>query len=120
MNWGVNAYVEWHKVRLESAYEEVVDRADLMKLGKLVKKDLEGAMCYFVPEVTRAKGEGLYPGKTLYEMCVLIQKYLNVNKLNWKLVEGDEFRDLRVVLGQCYARKSSTQYWNGTQTSTVH
>ena len=44
------------------------------------------------------KGEGLYPGRTLYQMVTAIQRYLVVNKLNWNLVYGPKFGDLKVVL----------------------
>ena len=35
---------------------------------------------------------------TLYQMCTSIQKYLNVNKIPWKILEGPKFEDLRNVL----------------------
>ena len=44
------------------------------------------------------KGEGLYPGCTLYQMIAVIQKDLVVNKIYWRLVEGTEFSDLKIVL----------------------
>ena len=31
-------------------------------------------------------------------MCVAVQKYLNINDLKWKLVDGVDFQQLRVVL----------------------
>ena len=31
-------------------------------------------------------------------MCEAIQKHLTVNKINWKLVHGGKFNDLRTVL----------------------
>ena len=46
--------------------------------------------------MTRKKGEGLFPGKTLYQMVAAIQKHLNVNKIQWKLV--DDCEDLKTVL----------------------
>ena len=55
-------------------------------------------MIRFIPEVTKVNGEGLYPGKTLYQLCTSIQKYLNINKIPWKLVKGSEFSDLQTVL----------------------
>ena len=55
-------------------------------------------MCYFIPEMTKSKGEGLYPGRTLYQLCMAIQKYLNYNKVPWKIIEGREFDDVRTVL----------------------
>ena len=69
-----------------------------MNLESLTKENLQHSLCRFVPEVTKRKGDGLYPGKTLYQMIVAIQKYLWINKLKWKLVEGAEFDDLKTVL----------------------
>ena len=62
---------------------------------ELIKENLEHALCRFIPEVTKVKGDGPYQGKTLYQMIVAI---LNINKLNWKLIDGNEFQNLRVVL----------------------
>ena len=72
--------------------------ADLDDLPNLKLENFRHAMCFFIPEVTKSKGEGLYPGKTLYQMCMAIQKYLNVNKIPWKVVEGPEFEDVKTVL----------------------
>ena len=98
INWAVNAYNEWHDAKLNSCYEEVVFHVNLSDLDNLTKENLEGSMCFFISEVVKSKGDGLYPGKTLYEMCIAMQKYLQINKINWKLVEGDDFQDLGIVL----------------------
>ena len=81
MSWGVNAYNEWHKVRLSKEYNENIFNANLEQLGSFTKCELKELLCYFIPEVTKSKGHGDYPSKTLYEMIVSIQKYLNVNKI---------------------------------------
>ena len=97
MIWGVNAYFEW----LRHNYNAVIAKANLLDLDNLEKLAFEEAMCYFIPEVMKSKGEGLYPGKMLYEMCIMcicIQKYLNVNRVDWKIVESDQFLNLRTVL----------------------
>ena len=99
MYWGVNAFNEWRDNRLKTFnYDYPIYMSDLNKLEQLEKSNFEYAMVRFIPEVTKSKGEGLYPGKTLYQMCVSIQKYLNINKINWKLVKGDGFQELKVVL----------------------
>ena len=101
VNWGVNAYNERRNFRLLTfQYDVGIYYADLNNLQELTKENLSHALCRFIPEVTRKKGEGLYPGRTLYQMIVAIQKHLSVNKLNWKLLEtGDSvFSDVHVVL----------------------
>ena len=51
-----------------------------------------------IPEVTKRQSNDLYPGATLYQLCVSIQKHLNVNRIPWKIVEGYEFIDVKTVL----------------------
>ena len=101
VNWGVNAYNEWRNYRLHTFnYNVAIYYADLNHLESLTKDNLNSALCRFIPEVTKQKGDGQYPGRTLYQMICAIQKHLQVNKLYWKLLEGEgsEFSDIRVVL----------------------
>ena len=101
VNWGVNAYNEWRNYRLETFnYDVAIYYADLCNLEELTKANLNSALCRFTPEVTKQKGDGPYPGRTLYQMICAIQKHLNVNKLPWKLLEGEgsDFPDVRTVL----------------------
>ena len=72
--------------------------ADLNDLPNLTKENFEYAMLGFIPKVTKSKGGGNYPGRTLYQLYTAIQKYLNINKIPWKIVKGDEFPELQTVL----------------------
>ena len=51
----------------------------------------------FIVEVRKNSGKD-YPGRTLYHITVLIQKFLNENGLSWKLVDGPDFKQFKVVL----------------------
>ena len=97
LNWAINAYKEWRQVRLDHSYNESIFNSDIGNLNGLDEKSFGEALCYFIPEVTKAKGEGLYPAKTLYQLVVALQKYLNVNKIPWKLIDGPNFENVRVV-----------------------
>ena len=101
VNWGVNAYNDWRMYRLETFnYDYAIYNADLNDLPDLKKDNFCDALCRFVPEVTKKKGGGPYPGRTLYQMVSAIQKFLNVNKINWQIPEGKDpaFEDLWTVL----------------------
>ena len=82
---------------MKDGYGARIWRSDLDKCQLLVKEDFEYLMCKFIAEVVKVKDGSDYPGCTLYQMCVVIQKYLFSNGLKWKLIEGD-FDRLRNVL----------------------
>ena len=99
VNWAVTAYNKWRENRLYNFnYDIGIYETDLNKLDSLTKENLLHAMCRCVPEVVKKKGDGPYPGSTLHQMVVAIQKHLNVNKIPWKLIDDPYFVDLKVVL----------------------
>ena len=99
MNWAVKAYRDWRQDRLFNYnYDVGIYEADLDNLPMLNKVNLEPALCHFIPEVMKIKGDGPYPGKTLYQLVAAIEKYLHINRIMWRLVHGPEFLDLRNVL----------------------
>ena len=112
LNWAVNAFSEWHNVRLSHCYNEVIFNANLESLNDIDRDSFCEALCYFIPEVTKVKGDGMYPAKTLYQMIVAIQKYLNVNKIPWKLIDGPQFESVKNVLDN--VMKERTQLNVGT------
>ena len=110
VNWGVNAYNEWRQERLHKfQYDVGIYYADLKDLNSLTKENFNHLLCRFIPEVTKQKGGGLYPGRTLYQMIKAIQKHLNVNKLPWKLVENCdvEFEDAKNVLDNVMKQRTA-------------
>ena len=99
MMWGYHMYNEWRTAKLAdpATYNVRVLRSNLNECKNLAKDDFEYSMCKFVAEVVKVKDGSDYPGRTLYQLCVSIQKYLFVNGIKWKLIEGD-FDKLRNVL----------------------
>ena len=99
VKWAINAYSEWREARLSSTgFDKHIYDANLENLDSISKENIEYSLSRFIPEVTKSKGDGPYPGKTLYQMIVAIQKFLQINKFDWKLIHGSDFQDLRTVL----------------------
>ena len=98
VNWAVTAYNDWRFLRLENAYNESIFNANLSNLADLEEVSFCESLCHFIPEVSKSKGEGLYPAKTLYQLIVAIQMHLNVNKIAWKLIDGAAFENVKIVL----------------------
>ena len=78
-------------------------------MKSLTKASLNEALCYFIPEVTKSKGQGMYPGRRLYQLVIGIQKHLNVCKVHWKLIDDIEFDDMRIVLDNVMKERASLQ-----------
>ena len=77
-------------------------------MDSLEKENLDHSLCRFIPEVTCKHGSGPFLGITLYQMIVGIQKYLKINKKKWKLIEGDEFEDMRTILDNIMQVQTAT------------
>ena len=78
VRWAVNAYTEWRDARLGNGpFDQKISDANLNDLSKMNCENFEYSMCRFIPEVTKSKGDGPYPGKTLYQMVVAIQSSYN-------------------------------------------
>ena len=92
IDWAVNCYIEWRAERLDKfQYDPAIYFADLSNLETIEKANLSHALCRFIPEVTKKRGEEAYPGATLCQMIVAIQRFLVVNKIKLKLSDDPEF-----------------------------
>ena len=110
INWGVTAFNEWHEERLTNFnYDVAIYECNLNELETSTKENLNHAMCRLIPEVSHKKGDGLYPGRTLYQLVTSIQKYLHVNKLFWKILDGKEFEDMHNVLDNVMKERTQAQ-----------
>ena len=98
VQWAVKAFKDWRKNKLETTFDGRVYECDLDRVELIEKDTFEYAMCIFLAEVTKVKDGSEYPGKTLYQLVVSIQKHLNINGKKWKLIENSEFGELRNVL----------------------
>ena len=100
MQWAVRAFEEWRTNRLNDVvnFDVKIFEVNLHETDKLNKECFEYAMCRFLPEVRKIKDGSDFPGQTLYQMVVAIQKFLNEKGVNWKLLDSNEFRELPVVL----------------------
>ena len=120
VNWAVTAYNEWRDERMRTfKYDPSIYWADLRSLETLEKCNFERAMCAFVPEVTKVRGEGPYPGSTLYQMVLAIQKYLNVHRLTWQLLDDREFPDLKIVLDNVMKERAALNVGMTTRQASV-
>ena len=98
LNWAVTAYNDWRDDRMDTnQYDYSIYNSDLRKLDLLDKYCFKDSLCLFIPEVTKRNGEA-YPGKTLYQLMIALQSFLNANKISWKLIDDPDFLEVCTVL----------------------
>ena len=67
IDWAVNCFIEWRAERLDKfQYDPAIYFADLTNLETIEKANLSHALCRFIPEVTKKRGEG----RTLVLLCI--------------------------------------------------
>ena len=75
------AYNEWREDRFcRFQYDVGIYEADLNNLEKLIRENFSHVLCKFILKVTKQKGMGPYPGRTLNQIIKDIQRHLNIYK----------------------------------------
>ena len=96
VNWVVKMYNEWRMYRNGYGSIEYIE-CDLDEIESVTRENLCYAMTRFITEVRKIDGQQ-FPGKTVYDLVVCIQMYLETFGFTWKLIDDVEFRDLKYSL----------------------
>ena len=106
--WAVRAFQEWRDSRFNDndMKDVIIEQTDLYNLLDLKRGHLEYSQCRFIPEVTKVKDGTDYPAKTLYEMVIAVQKYVNEKGFHWKLIDDPEFSKVKAVLDNVMKEKN--------------
>ena len=97
ISWAVDMFVDWQKNRMldPNCPSEILwtslDDPDLNKAH------LCYSLCAFVNEVRR-KDRADFPGRTLYDLVLCIQFYLEKRGTFWRLIEDDDFKRLKFTV----------------------
>ncbi len=97
INWAVDLFVVWRKNRMldPDCPSEILwmslDNPDLNK------SHLCYSLCAFVNEIRRKDGAD-FPGRTLYDLVLCMQFYLEKKGTFWHLIEYDDFKQLKFTV----------------------
>ena len=96
VNWVTKMFSEWHCARNQFPDMEHIF-ADLDNVFTLTVENLSYALCQFITEICKLDGSD-FPGKTLYDIVICIQFYLETYGFNCKLVDGTYFKNIWFTL----------------------
>ena len=96
VNWVKGMFQEWGYHRNMSAdFSDI--HCDLDDVNSITVENLIFAMCRFITEVKNLDGSD-FPPKTLYEIVVCVQFYLETEGFSWRLISDELFKDVRFTL----------------------
>ena len=103
-------YNDWRICRESNPYIDTYV-CNLEDLSTLSKSSLNEAMCRFISEVKKLDGSD-FPQKTLYDIVICVQFWLETQGLAWKLFNEDSFTDLRFTLDNLMKERTSAGLGN--------
>ncbi len=107
IDWAVGLFKAWRQHRLKTDVVEVFQIGWCnLDVDDLNVEHLSFCLCCFVNEVRRQDGKE-FPGKSLYELVVLIQFYLERKGVFWKLIDGPEFKRVKFTLDNLMKKRAS-------------
>ena len=96
VHWVWCMYADWRLFR-DSQPNLRSYSCNLDAMETVNKKDLNEAMCRFITEVKKVDGSD-YPPKTLYDIVICVQFWLETQGLAWKLLNDVAFQELKFTL----------------------
>ncbi len=97
ISWAVELFAEWRKNRIldpncpgKILWSSLVD-------PDLNKAHLCYSLCAFINEIRCRDGKE-FPGRTLYDVVLCLQFFLEKKGKFWKLIEGDEFKRVKFTV----------------------
>ena len=96
IRWVRNMYVDWRNHRNSVSPGEIVN-CDLDNVQSIDENSLLFAMPRFITEVRKLDGSE-FPSKTLYDIVICVQFYLETLGFTFKLLNEDVFSKIRFTL----------------------
>ena len=96
VNWAKGMFQEWRSHRnKKEGFSDI--HCDLDNLSTINVESLIFALCRFITEVKKLDGCD-FPPKTLYEILVCLQFYLETEGFSWHLISDEVFKDVKFTL----------------------
>ena len=117
VHWVKQMFNDWKEFRCNSAHLESVD-CDIDHPELLSKEVLSKAVCKFITEVKKLDG-GDFPPRTLYDIVICLQFWMEHNGFNWKLISDSEFQDVKFTLDNMMKQRAAKGIGNEVKQAEV-
>ena len=110
VNWVRCMYNDWRSYR--NSHEDLKSiHCDIEDIANIDKMELCGALCKFITEVKKVDG-GDFPSRTLYDIIICLQFWLESNGLSWRLISDEEFCNVKFTLDNTMKERTASGVGN--------
>ena len=95
IRWVTKMYRQWRAYRHQLGMEFIT--CDLDNSTTITQESVTHTVYHFITEVKKVDGSD-FPGKTLYEIVICLQFYLETIGFPWKIVNDDKFTNVKYTL----------------------
>ena len=96
VNWVKNMYQEWMYSRnAKSGVNDIT--CDLEDVQSITQESLKYSLCHFITEIKKLDG-GDFPPRTLYDLVICMQFYLEIKGFSWRLICDEVFKEVKFTL----------------------
>ncbi len=106
LRWAVNMYESWRDQR-NRVPDYCPITASLSDMSTVNKTNLSYGMVHFLSEVLKVNSEE-FPAKTLYEITVCIQMYMESQGVHYKLLDDPDFKNMKFTLDNLMKEATSS------------
>ena len=94
IKWALKMFNEWHNNRMSEVHVEGQRRRSDLQFSDYSQQDLCYTLYRFITEV-RKMDKSEFPPNSVQEIIIMIQMFLNERGVYWKLLDGENFHQLR-------------------------
>ena len=103
--WVHHMYQEWRIYRHCTPGLKDIE-CDLDEIDTINVESLKFALCKFLTEVKKIDKSD-FPAKTLYDILICIQFYMETMGFSWRLLNDDRFKEVRFTLDNTMKRRTA-------------
>ena len=96
ISWVFNMFQDWRSYRNGLGNLSYIS-CDLSDITSITEESLKFALCRFLTEAKKLDGND-YPPKTMYDILMCVQFYLETVGFSWRLISHDIFREVKFTL----------------------
>ena len=96
VKWVRGMYNDWRDFRNNHPQLQSVD-CDIENVKTIEKQSFIESVCKFITEVKKVDGSD-FPSKTLYDIIICMQFWLETQGFSWRLLNDEEFKQVRFTV----------------------